>query len=63
FNNNVYQLIESFLISIIYRNEFFVNKKYEVKVYWAKVQKIVWTTTYINECIDSTVTIAPKNTD
>ncbi|MBA1712409.1 hypothetical protein G9H46_24325, partial [Escherichia coli] len=63
FNNNVSQLIESCLISRIARNEFLVNKKYAVKVDWAKVQKIVWTTTYSNEGIDSTVTIAPKKTD
>ncbi|HGC5448597.1 TPA: replication/maintenance protein RepL [Escherichia coli] len=63
FNNNVSQLIESCLISRIARNEFLVNKKYAVKVDWAKVQKILWTTTYSNEGIDSTVTIAPKKTD
>ena len=63
FNNNVSQLIESCLISRIARNEFLVNKKYAVKVDWAKVQKIVWTTTYSNEGIDSTETIAPKKTD
>ncbi len=63
FNNNVSQLIESCLISRIARNEFLVNKQYAVKVDWAKVQKIVWTTTYSNEGIDSTVTIAPKKTD
>ncbi|OJQ04761.1 replication/maintenance protein RepL [Escherichia coli] len=63
FNNNVSQLIESCLISRIARNEFLVNKKYAVKVDRAKEQKIVWTTTYSNEGIESTVTIAPKKTD
>ncbi|EFK6343163.1 TPA: replication/maintenance protein RepL [Escherichia coli] len=63
FNNNVSQLIESCLISRIARNEFLVNKKYAVKVDWAKAQKIVWTTTYSNEGVDSTVMIAPKKTD
>ncbi|WP_165496328.1 hypothetical protein, partial [Escherichia coli] len=62
-NKNLSQLIESSLISRIARNEFLLNKKYAVKVDWPKVQKIVWTTTYSNEVIDSTVTIATKKTD
>ena len=63
FNNNVAQLIESCLISRIARNEFLVNKRYAVKFDWEKVQKIVWTTTYSKDGIDSEVTIAPKETN
>jgi hypothetical protein len=46
FNNNVSSLIKCQLIERVCRGEFRVNKKYAVKVDWAKVQEIVWTTTY-----------------
>ncbi|MCZ5856035.1 hypothetical protein O5190_27315, partial [Escherichia coli] len=61
--DNQFWRLESCLISRKARNEFLVNKKYAVKFDWAKVKKIVWTTTYSQEGIDSTVTIATKKTD
>ncbi|WP_305843170.1 hypothetical protein [Photobacterium leiognathi] len=48
FNNNIKGLILSGLIERVAIGEFRVNKKYAVKVDWAKVQEIKWETTYNN---------------
>lgn len=55
FNNYVTTLIERGLIERIGRQEFRVNKKYAVKVDWAKVQSIRWDTTYTKEGVNESV--------
>lgn len=55
FNNNVSSLIKKGLIKRIGKGVFKVNPRYAVKVDWARVQKITWTTEYTEDGKSETV--------
>lgn len=57
FDNSVSKLIKAHLIERVSKGEFRVNKKYAVKVDWARVQEIRWETTYSSDGKVEKVTI------